>query len=476
MAYWEILDIGSDYFKVGIRELEKPFVLDNYLKIVFTEENYGSSVTGSDFETSDIKFWIAPAVDAKSFTTTISGLSQNTRYQLYCYAQVNDGGVDNSYYRIPGKSNGSLYNYLYFTTLVRQLAAPDEPSLYGKRFEYSGKPNAEILLSGMTESNARYIWQVEDTSTGVVYELSLDGYRGDNEDSMVLELSEIIDAEFCTTYEMKLAVIDLSNLTNSNESATSTLTTQPAKAALSGIGVETIPGGYKHKGGAVTVYISSLSLYEFSYAQIRVIKDGKAVGIYMLEKIDGAKSSVTFDLPSVGNYTIELSVVYEIGASMLYAADSSGNTAVKNISVEYWRPDRFSWTTEPASGMSVASVPYSDWNVLCNNVLNTIYAYKGRDDITIPHDINLYGDMSGRGIFEVLSNTETTSKKGIKISSDKTLYAWRYNALNYIICCIENSDYETDVTNSDYSEHFSSGMPIYARYLTALSDKVNSIE
>ena len=167
----------------------------------------------------------------------------------------------------------------------------------------------------------------------------------------------------------------------------------------------------------------------------------------------------------------------------MYAADENCDRVTNTQTVSYLRPDYFGWTVTPQTGIATASVPSDDWNALCLNIYAVVSGYLGRgydayggsNEIFLPADESLYGNTAGRSISKVLTMTETAATVGAKIDADKTLYAWRYNALNYILCCVNNSDSETDVTNADYAEHFAEGKPVYARYLTALSDKVNGV-
>ena len=170
--------------------------------------------------------------------------------------------------------------------------------------------------------------------------------------------------------------------------------------------------------------------------------------------------------------------------AVLYAVDENGNRATKSATVNYLRPDYFSWTVTPQTGVATVNVPNDDWNRLCQNVNAVVADFLGRgrspytenkDEIFLPNDSTLYGNLAGKSIYYVLNFTESQSNVGAKIDTDKTLYAWRYNAVNYILCCVNNSDSETDVTNADYAEHFAEGKPVYARYLTVLSDKVNGV-
>ncbi len=489
MAYWEILDVGSDYFKVGIRELEKPFNSDNYIRIVFTREWCNEAPTSARLTEADVFLCIFSGIDANSFETIIDGskypykaVEPNTEYDLYCYAQVNDANDNNKYYIIRLQDGETNFIRCKTRPASYPTPTPDEPSLT-KRYEWdTTAPSAMFLCTNLTNKNAGYIFQARNVYSGDIYQAAFMAYHDpdliDDSGKFEMTLTDFLgdnSPEYCTEYELRVGAVWLDdNLYESkilsdydaNWSGWATYTTQPSRALLNHIDVSLDVRNIK-----VSTMISILP-YEYSHIWVWVNGVLKAQ-----MNANDISASIALDAP--GEYEVDVSASYTAGSAEVFCTKRDGSRAYLNTTIYYEeaiRPDRFSWTTEPASGISVASVPYSDWNALCANVLSVIRTYKGRGDITIPNDINLYGDMSGRGIFEVLSNTETTSKKGIKISSDKTLYAWRYNALNYIICCVENSDYETDVTNSDYSEHFSSGMPVYARYLTALSDKVNSIE
>lgn len=468
MAYWTVTNIGTNSFTANIYNLENNFTSDNYIRIVWTTKDYGtpSATIGNIFRQE------LSGIAAKTFYTTFYNLSPGTTYTLYCYAQVNDSADGNKYYRINNNSGGA---YISFVTDTEQrvMTAPNEPSLSGSRFEGSKGPNAWIYLSGMTDINARFVWQGESLDNGENFELELDDVDGVNVTAKELTFQSLVtNPNFCKSYRMRLGSIDADDESNQAWSGWATFTTQPSNKALDSLSVS------RH-GNKVTVKTSALSLYEYTYAEIK--KDGSIVGL--LEYTSNGSNSLVVDLNGDGIYRFDISVVYRVGSSLLYAVDENGKKAIKTVNISYQRPSKFNWMSghEPATGTAAANVLSGDWNRLCNNIYNVVTDYMGRDDITIPFDSDRYGNLSGVDGGTVLARTENGYNLGMfigvgaKIDTDKTLYAWRYNAVNYILCCVNNSDSETDVTNADYAEHFAEGKPVYARYLTALSDKVNGI-
>lgn len=464
MAYWTVTNIGTNSFTANIYNLENNFTSDNYLRMVWASRDYGNVSTTM----GNIVVWIGANTPAKTFSTKFEGLSPGTAYILYCYAQVNDG----KYYRINNNSGGA---YISFVTDTEQrvMTAPNEPSLSGSRFEGSKGPNAWIYLSGMTDINARFVWQGESLDNGEKFELELDDVDGVNVTAKELTFQSLVtNPNFCKSYRMRLGSIDADDDSNYAWSGWATFTTQPSNKALDSLSVS------RH-GNKATVKTSALGLYEYTYAEIK--KDGSIVGL--LEYTSNGSNSLNVDLSGDGIYRFDISVVYRAGSSLLYAVDENGKKAIKTVNISYQRPSKFNWTSghEPATGTAAANVLSRDWNRLCANIYNVVTDYMGRDDITIPFDSDRYGNLSGVNGGTVLARTENGYNLGMfigvgaKIDTDKTLYAWRYNAVNYILCCVNNSDSETDVTNSDYAEHFAEGKPVYARYLTALGDKVNGV-
>lgn len=484
MAYWTVTNIGTNSFTANIYNLENNFTSDNYLGIWFLKkylgEKNGTSVLNS-FE------YVRAVITVSSNGSVGSGknisgepavlgdpLTSGTTYKLYCYAQVSDQNDNTPLYLIKNSSGG---NFIEFTTLAEQkvMTAPNEPLLAGKRFQTSGSnyPNAYIKLSGMNGIGARFVWQGEDAVSGEKFELELDDVDGVNVTSKEITFQSLVSTpKFCRTYRMRLGSIDSDDNSNYAWSGWSTFTTQPSNKALDSLSVS------RH-GNKVTVKTSALGLYEYTYAEIK--KDGSIVGL--LEYTSNGSNSLNVDLSGDGIYRFDISVVYRAGSSLLYAVDENGKKAIKTVNISYQRPSKFNWTSghEPATGTAAANVLSRDWNRLCANIYNVVTDYMGRDDITIPFDSDRYGNLSGVNGGTVLARTENGYNLGMfigvgaKIDTDKTLYAWRYNAVNYILCCVNNSDSETDVTNSDYAEHFAEGKPVYARYLTALGDKVNGI-
>lgn len=466
MAYWTVTNVTKNSFKANIYNLSSNFTSDSYIRLVYTSAYYGTrSVT-----MGNIKFQTISGISSKTFSTTFYDLSPGTTYTLYCYAQVNDSADDNAYYLIKNSSGGNGITFVTDSE-VRQMTAPNEPTLSGNRFEGSSYPNAWIYLSGMTDISARFVWQCKDTVTDEVYELELDDVDGVSAQAKEISFRSIVAApDFCRTYKMRLGSFDNDDESNYAWSGWTDFTTQPTNRSLDDISVT-------RRGNKVTVSTSRLGLYSFSYAIIKM--DGSVIDT--LEYTSGQSNSLTVTLDGVGIYRFDITVVYRVGSTLLYAVDNNGDTFVKTVNISYQRPSKFTWTTTPSTGVAAASVPSGDWNRLCDNIDSVIRDYMGREDITIPNDSVLYGELSGANQSTVLKRAEGKYileiyfPPGAKIENDKTLYARRYNAVNYILCCVNNSDSETDVTGENYTENFVSGKPIYARYLTALSDKVNGI-
>lgn len=492
MAYWTVTNIGTNSFTANIYNLENNFTSDNYLGIWFLKkylgEKNGTSVLNS-FE------YVRAVITVSSNGSVGSGknisgepavlgdpLTSGTTYKLYCYAQVSDQNDNTPLYLIKNSSGG---NFIEFTTLAEQkvMTAPNEPLLAGKRFQTSGSnyPNAYIKLSGMNGIGARFVWQGEDAVSGEKFELELDDVDGVNVTSKEITFQSLVSTpKFCRTYRMRLGSIDADDNSNYAWSGWSTFTTQPTNILLR------YPVFVGRFGNRARIRFNAPS-DEYSYYQVEIAESGTGnKTISTINKSDVTQGALfEFNLSRTGIYTITVSVAYVTGTNaVLYAVDENGNRATKSATVNYLRPDYFSWTVTPQTGIATASVPNDDWNRLCQNVNAVVADFLGRgrspytenkDEIFLPNDSTLYGNLAGKSIYYVLNFTESQSNVGAKIDADKTLYAWRYNAVNYILCCVNNSDSETDVTNADYAEHFAEGKPVYARYLTALSDKVNGV-
>lgn len=474
MAYWTVTNIGTNTFTANIYNLENNFTSDNYLRMVWASRDYGNVSTTM----GNIVVWIGANTPAKTFSTKFEGLSPGTAYILYCYAQVNDG----KYYRINNNSGGA---YISFVTDTEQrvMTAPNEPSLDSNRIETaSHRPAARIKLSGMTDKNANFVWRVKDTADNTISEFEFDDVGGGTDSERTVSfLSYMTEAKFCRTYKMQLGAIDKSDSSNQAWSGWSAFTTQPTNILLNHY--PNITGRF---GNKVRIKFN-LPSDEYSYYQVEITGNGTEYkSISRINKSDVTQGALfEFTLPQTGIYTITVAVAYAVGNTALYAVDENGNRAEISQTVSYMRPDYFGWTVTPQTGVATANVPSDDWNRLCQNVYAVVCGYLGRKDdpygvhnndrILLPNDEALYGALAGLKADNALTKAETAATVGAKIDTDKTLYAWRYNAVNYILCCVNNSDSETDVTNADYAEHFAEGEPVYARYLTALSDKVNGV-
>lgn len=479
MAHWNVTDIGTDRFTAWVYNLEKNFTSDNYIRIVWTTKDYGtpSATIGNIFRQE------LSGIASTYFHTTFYNLSPGTTYKLYCYAQVNDPSDKTPYYRIKSSKTDKAYNI--FTTLEEQrtMTAPNEPSLDSNRIETaSHRPAARIKLSGMTDKNANFVWRVKDTADNTISEFEFDDVGGGTDSERTVSfLSYMTEAKFCRMYKMQLGAIDKSDSSNQAWSGWSAFTTQPTNILLNHY--PNITGRF---GNKVRIKFN-LPSDEYSYYQVEITGNGTEYkSISRINKSDVTQGALfEFTLPQTGIYTITVAVAYAVGNTALYAVDENGNRAEISQTVSYMRPDYFGWTVTPQTGVATANVPSDDWNRLCQNVYAVVCGYLGRKDdpygvhnndrILLPNDEALYGALAGLKADNALTKAETAATVGAKIDTDKTLYAWRYNAVNYILCCVNNSDSETDVTNADYAEHFAEGEPVYARYLTALSDKVNGI-
>lgn len=491
MAYWTVTNIGTNSFTANIYNLENNFTSDNYLGIWFLKkylgEKNGTSVLNS-FEYVRAVITVSSNGSAGS-GKNISGepavlgdpLTSGTTYKLYCYAQVSDQNDNTPLYLIKNSSGG---NFIEFTTLAEQkvMTAPNEPLLAGKRFQTSGSnyPNAYIKLSGMNGIGARFVWQGEDAVSGEKFELELDDVDGVNVTSKEITFQSLVSTpKFCRTYRMRLGSIDADDNSNYAWSGWSTFTTQPSNRLMN------YPKFISRVGNKARIRFSTVPAYDYSYYQTEITNNASGnKAISMINKDDVTQGGICeFILSQTGTYTITVAAAYSTGSAVLYAADENGDRVTNTQTVSYLRPDYFDWTVTPQTGIATASVPSDDWNALCLNIYAVVSGYLGRgydayggsNEIFLPADESLYGNTAGRSISKVLTMTETAATVGAKIDTDKTLYAWRYNAVNYILCCVNNSDSETDVTNADYAEHFAEGKPVYARYLTVLSDKVNGV-
>ena len=463
MASWDVIEVGSDYFKIGVYNLEKAFSDNNYKAVMLTAADYGTDCV----TIGNVKFIIRSFnTTAKSFESTLSA-EPDTTYTLYCYVLVNDSSDSDPYYKIGGR--------ITFTTLSEEsaLTAPNEPELIYRFQTFDDYPDAYIKLSGMAESGVAYCVQSKKYGSGEIFEYYVTGTSATKTE----KLSELCNATgFCTTYMLRLGAVN----EETGESAWSgwaEITTSPDNNSFF------LTAARVKKNIRISSTAHPITC-TFSYYLATLTLNGDVKSAFKIYPADlnSEESYMDIGISETGEYQFRYYTVYEKSGVQIYAVGGTGDKAYGSVTIDYRRPAYFEWEVLPTLGLATDKISRGQWNMLCINVRNVICGFKDRDDITIPYNETLYGTLGGRSAADVLNTFDTdikgnpiTPPRGIKMSNDKTLYAWRYNALNYIICCENNSDSETDVTGENYDDKFTSGKVVYARHLTALSDKLNKI-
>lgn len=229
------------------------------------------------------------------------------------------------------------------------------------------------------------------------------------------------------------------------------VTTAPAQpviySVLQGGGVITIEWGLAAESNVSRVYFE---LYSDD-------------GLLIEEKIIYNETSGTLKFSAVegGEYSIRVRSSFIMGSSELFSVDGDGNIyeLKKDIGVTS-RPSLFYWsdyTEYMSEGCAVSYTPYEAWNALIANIREMI-RYTGIDGV-MPTSSQLYGAAHG------ISFTDACTVALID-STDKVLYANKFNIANYIISSIG----EQTGLNVKNSKNI-----VYAADLTVLQDAINSI-
>ena len=189
-------------------------------------------------------------------------------------------------------------------------------------------------------------------------------------------------------------------------------------------------------------------------------------GTLLQEKTFKNATSGTFSYSAVadGYYQIRAASSLVIGSSEIFSVDSSGNEykLYKNVQVSA-RPNYFYWSDYTAymyDGGIITYTPYQAWNALIANIEEMI-SFTGING-TMPSSSTLYGSASGKTYLAACAYAYMDS-------SDKTVYAHKFNIANYIISNIGAS---TGV-GTKYSEN--SNYKVYASDFISLQNTINNI-
>lgn len=232
------------------------------------------------------------------------------------------------------------------------------------------------------------------------------------------------------------------------------ITTAPAQPVITSV---------TQKNGVITVNWELAAESNISKVYINLYTSG---GTLMQERTFNNMTSGSFSFSAVadGYYQIRAASSLLIGTTEIFSVDSSGNEykLYKNIQVSA-RPNYFYWSDYTAymySGGIITYTPYEAWNALIANIEEMI-GFTGING-TMPSSSTLYGSASGKTYAAACAYAYMSS-------SDKTVYAQKFNIANYII---SNIGAGTGV-GTKYSEN--SNYQVYASDFISLQNTINNI-
>lgn len=232
------------------------------------------------------------------------------------------------------------------------------------------------------------------------------------------------------------------------------ITTAPAQPVITSV---------TQKNGVITVNWELAAESNISKVYINLYTSG---GTLMQERTFNNMTSGSFSFTAVadGYYQIRAASSLLIGTTEIFSVDSSGNEykLYKNIQVSA-RPNYFYWSDYTAymyRGGIITYTPYEAWNALIANIEEMI-GFTGING-TMPSSSTLYGSASGKTYAAACAYAYMNS-------SDKTVYAQKFNIANYII---SNIGAGTGV-GTKYSKN--SNYQVYASDFISLQNTINNI-
>lgn len=232
------------------------------------------------------------------------------------------------------------------------------------------------------------------------------------------------------------------------------ITTAPAQPVITSV---------TQKDGVITVSWELAADSNITSVYINLYTSGSTL---LQEKTFKNVTSGTFSYSAVadGYYQIRAASSLLVGTTEIFSVDSSGNEykLYKNVQVSA-RPNYFYWSDYTAymyDGGIITYTPYEAWNALIANIEEMI-TFTGING-TMPSSSTLYGSASGKTYAAACAYAYMDS-------SDKTVYAQKFNIANYIISNIGAS---TGV-GTKYSEN--SNYKVYASDFISLQDTINNI-
>ena len=232
------------------------------------------------------------------------------------------------------------------------------------------------------------------------------------------------------------------------------ITTAPAQPVITSV---------TQKNGIITVSWELAAESNISNVYINLYTTG---GTLLQERTFKNMTSGSFSFSAVadGYYQIRAASSLLIGSTEIFSVDSSGNEykLYKNVQVSA-RPDYFYWSDYTAymyDGGIITYTPFQAWNALIANIEEMI-SFTGING-TMPSSSSLYGSASGKSFMSACAYAYMDS-------SDKTVYAYKFNIANYIISNIGAS---TGV-GTKYSEN--SNYKVYASDFISLQNTINNI-
>lgn len=377
-----------------------------------------------------------------------------------------------------------FYMTVYYTYNGENKSVIINPATVGTTYTYSADSGTaySIYASTVYEINNASLWSNSASENGIIgKEKASEPTAMRINGGLLIDWNTVSDA---TKYEIRLIN------TETNTSAYKTTTSPPYKwnglayGATYKLALNTYSGswlGYcaeetvitapaqpaitsvTQKSGVITVSWELAAESNITNVYINLYTSG---GMLLQEKTFKNVTSGTFSYSTVadGYYQIRAASSLLVGTNEIWSVDSSGNEykLYKNIQVSA-RPNCFYWhdyTAYMGDGKAITYTPYEAWNALISNIEEMI-SFTGING-TMPSSSVLYGSASGK-------TYSTACAYAYMSSSDKTVYAQKFNIANYII---SNIGTDTGV-GIKYSK--SSSYNVCASDFISLQNTINNI-
>lgn len=230
------------------------------------------------------------------------------------------------------------------------------------------------------------------------------------------------------------------------------ITTAPAQPVISSV---------TQNSGVITVSWSLAAASNISRVYMNLYTVG---GVLLQKNMFENVTSGTFSFSAVddGYYQIRAASSLFAGTTEIFSVDYNGNdfTLYQSVHVSA-RPSPFYWrdyTAYMQEGGVITYTPHEAWNALISNIKEMI-AFTGNNG-NISHDSALYGPAVGK------TYTQACDYALID-STDKTVYAYKFNIANHII---SNLGEGTGVVSKT-----SRNSKVYASDFISLQDTINNI-